>query len=63
MLKLLLIALAIGYCSVKTNSPGCCCSRSAYLLRTSTVEAMELLTDKLARTRNNQEFLHNMSSI
>ena len=26
-------------------------------------EAMELLTDKLAKTRNNQEFLHNMSSI
>jgi transcription termination factor Rho len=24
---------------------------------------MELLTDKLAKTRNNQEFLHNMSSI
>src|SRR5437899_2360981 len=29
----------------------------------SPVEAMELLTDKLAKTRNNQEFLHNMSSI
>jgi transcription termination factor Rho len=24
---------------------------------------MELLTDKLAKTRNNQEFLHNMSTI
>jgi transcription termination factor Rho len=29
----------------------------------SPVEAMELLTDKLAKTRNNQEFLHNMSTI
>lgn len=29
----------------------------------SPTEAMELLTDKLAKTRNNQEFLHNMSSI
>jgi transcription termination factor Rho len=29
----------------------------------SPVEAMELLTDKLSKTRNNQEFLHNMSSI
>jgi transcription termination factor Rho len=29
----------------------------------SPVEAMELLTDKLGKTRNNQEFLHNMSSI
>jgi transcription termination factor Rho len=29
----------------------------------SPVEAMELLTDKLAKTRNNSEFLHNMSSI
>jgi len=29
----------------------------------SPVEAMELLSDKLAKTRNNQEFLHNMSSI
>ena len=29
----------------------------------SPVEAMELLTDKLAKTRNNQEFLHNMSSL
>jgi transcription termination factor Rho len=27
------------------------------------VEAMELLTDKLAKTRNNSEFLQNMSSI
>jgi transcription termination factor Rho len=29
----------------------------------SPVEAMELLTDKLGKTRNNQEFLHNMSTI
>jgi len=29
----------------------------------SPVEAMELLTDKLGKTRNNQEFLHNMSSL
>ena len=29
----------------------------------SPTEAMELLTDKLGKTRNNQEFLHNMSSI
>ena len=29
----------------------------------SPVEAMELLTDKLSKTRNNQEFLHNMSSL
>jgi transcription termination factor Rho len=29
----------------------------------SPVEAMELLSDKLGKTRNNQEFLHNMSSI
>ena len=29
----------------------------------SPVEAMELLTDKLAKTRNNSEFLHNMNSI
>jgi transcription termination factor Rho len=29
----------------------------------SSVEAMELLTDKLGKTRNNQEFLHNMSSL
>jgi len=29
----------------------------------SPVEAMELLSDKLAKTRNNQEFLHSMSSI
>src|ERR1700753_3389664 len=29
----------------------------------SPVEAMELLSDKLGKTRNNQEFLHNMSSL
>jgi transcription termination factor Rho len=29
----------------------------------SPVEAMELLTDRLGKTRNNQEFLHNMSSL
>ncbi len=29
----------------------------------SPVEAMELLTDKLSKTRNNSEFLHNMSSL
>ncbi len=29
----------------------------------SPVEAMELLTDKLGKTRNNSEFLHNMSSL
>ena len=29
----------------------------------SPVEAMELLPDKLGKTRNNQEFLHNMSSL
>jgi transcription termination factor Rho len=29
----------------------------------SPVEAMELLVDKLAKTRNNAEFLLNMSSI
>ena len=29
----------------------------------SPVEAMELLSDKLSKTRNNQEFLHNMSSL
>ncbi len=29
----------------------------------SPTEAMELLTDRLAKTRNNQEFLHNMNSI
>ncbi|MDE3104725.1 MAG: transcription termination factor Rho [Acidobacteriota bacterium] len=29
----------------------------------SPVEAMELLTDKLAKTRNNSEFLHNMNSL
>jgi transcription termination factor Rho len=29
----------------------------------SPVEAMELLTDKLAKTRNNQEFLHTMGSL
>ena len=28
----------------------------------SPVEAMELLSDKLGKTRNNQEFLHNMRS-
>ncbi|MFN2976545.1 transcription termination factor Rho [Terriglobus aquaticus] len=29
----------------------------------SPTEAMELLTDKLAKTRNNSEFLHNMNSL
>jgi transcription termination factor Rho len=29
----------------------------------SPVEAMELLTDRLGKTRNNQEFLHNMSTL
>jgi len=29
----------------------------------SPTEAMELLTDKLSKTRNNSEFLHNMSSL
>jgi transcription termination factor Rho len=29
----------------------------------SPVEAMELLTDRLGKTRNNQEFLHNMASL
>jgi transcription termination factor Rho len=29
----------------------------------SPVEAMELLVDKLGKTRNNPEFLHNMSSL
>jgi transcription termination factor Rho len=29
----------------------------------SPVEAMELLSDKLGKTRNNQEFVHKMSSL
>ena len=29
----------------------------------SPVEAMELLSDKLGKTRNNSEFLHNMNSL